>query len=63
MGISKTVLSNWVRMADAADHGLTVPDDPAEVKQMGQALRRIRELEEENEILRRVAAYLSRANL
>ncbi len=63
LGISKTALSNWVRMADAADHGLTVPDDPVEAKQMGQALRRIRELEEENEVLRRAAAYLSRANL
>ncbi len=63
LGISKTALGNWVRMAEAADHGLVIPDDPGEAKQISQALRRIRELEEENEVLRRAAAYLSRANL
>ncbi len=34
--ILKTVLSNWVRMADAADHGLSVPDEPVEAKQEPQ---------------------------
>lgn len=63
LGISKTALSQWVRKADAVKYGLSIPVDPVEAKHVSAALRRIRELEEENEILRRAAAYLSRANL
>lgn len=63
LGVSKSALGLWVKRAAAAEHGLVIPDDLGEVKQVSQVLRRIRELEEENEILRRAAAYLSRANL
>ncbi|WP_157533874.1 IS3 family transposase [Microbacterium sp. oral taxon 186] len=61
-GISEGSLSNWLKQADVEDgkrSGLT--DD--ERKQLREANKRIRLLEQENEVLRRAAAYLSQANL
>ena len=61
-GISEGSLSNWMKQADVGDvkrAGLT--DD--ERKQLREANKRIRLLEQENEVLRRAAAYLSQANL
>ena len=61
-GISEGSLSNWMKQADVEDGkraGLT--DD--ERKQLREANKRIRLLEQENEVLRRAAAYLSQANL
>ncbi|GAA4062505.1 transposase [Microbacterium laevaniformans] len=61
-GISEGSLSNWMKQADVGDGkraGLT--DD--ERKQLREANKRIRLLEQENEVLRRAAAYLSQANL
>ena len=61
-GISEATLQNWLRQADVEDGkraGLT--DD--ERKQLRDANKRIRLLEQENEVLRRAAAYLSQANL
>ena len=61
-GISEGSLSNWMKQADVEDvkrAGLT--DD--ERKQLREANKRIRLLEQENEVLRRAAAYLSQANL
>ena len=61
-GISEGSLSNWMKRADVEDDkraGLT--DD--ERKQLREANKRIRLLEQENEVLRRAAAYLSQANL
>lgn len=52
----------WMKQADIEDGkrpGLT--DD--ERKQLREANKRIRLLEQENEVLRRAAAYLSQANL
>jgi len=43
--------------------GLVPAADVDEMKEMRKALKRIRELEMENEVLRRAAAYLSQANL
>ncbi|MGK2958656.1 MAG: transposase [Acidimicrobiales bacterium] len=61
-GISKSALSSWLLRADRDDgirSGATT-DELAE----NQALRkRLRLLEQENEVLRRAAAYLSQANL
>lgn len=65
MGVSKSALQVWVRDAELQRRGLT-PAAPGDVEaQRGQAqlLKRIRELEMENEILRRASAYLSQANL
>lgn len=61
-GISEGSLTNWLKQADVEDDkraGLT--DD--ERKQLREANRRIRLLEQENEVLRRAAAYLLQANL
>lgn len=61
-GISEASLSNWLKKADIEDGrapGLT--ED--ERKQLREANKRIRLLEQENEVLRRAAAYLSQANL
>ena len=61
-GISEGTLSNWMKKADVEDGhrpGLSVEDR----KQLREANKRIRLLEQENEVLRRAAAYLSQANL
>jgi len=61
-GISETCLQNWLRQADVEDGnrpGTTVSES-AELRELR---RRNRLLEQENEVLRRAAAYLSQANL
>nr|WP_255438866.1 IS3 family transposase [Propioniciclava sp. MC1683] len=63
MGMAKTTLQAWVRDARFQSHGMTPTTDPEQRKDMAQALRRIRELEMENEVLRRAAAYLSQAHI
>lgn len=42
---------------------MTPSSDPDERCEMAVAVRRIRELEMENEVLRRAAAYLSQAHI
>ena len=61
-GISEGALSNWLKRADIEDGnrpGVTV----REAAELREARKRIRLLEQENEVLRRAAAYLSQANL
>jgi len=61
-GIAESCLRNWLKAADVADGkrpGVS-GDDAAELRELR---RRNRLLEQENEILRRAAAYLSQANL
>ncbi|MEV4421955.1 IS3 family transposase [Patulibacter sp. NPDC049589] len=61
-GISETCLTNWMRNADVeagARPGVAV----AESQELRELKRRNRLLEQENEVLRRAAAYLSQANL
>ncbi|MEP6855474.1 MAG: IS3 family transposase [Pedococcus sp.] len=61
-GISEGTLSNWLKRADVQDGhrpGLT----DAERVELRESKKRIRLLEQENEVLRRAAAYLSQANL
>ena len=61
-GIAESCLRNWMRRADVEDglkSGLAAGDN-AELR---EAKKRIRLLEQENEVLRRAAAYLSQANL
>lgn len=61
-GISETCLNNWMKQADVeagARPGVTV----AESQELRELKRRNRLLEQENEVLRRAAAYLSQANL
>ncbi len=61
-GISESCLTGWMKSADVED-GLkpgTTASDNAELR---EARKRVRLLEQENEVLRRAAAYLSQANL
>jgi transposase-like protein len=61
-GISEGTLSNWMKAADVEEGvrpGLT--HDAAE--ELKALRRRTKLLEQENEVLRRAAAYLSQANL
>jgi transposase-like protein len=61
-GISESCLRNWLSKADVEEGrrpGLTSADS-AELRELK---RRNRLLEQENEVLRRAAAYLSQANL
>jgi len=61
-GISEGCLHGWMKKADVEDGnrpGVTVKD----ATELREARKRIRLLEQENEVLRRAAAYLSQANL
>ena len=61
-GISESCLRSWLHRADVEDGhrpGVTV----AESAELRELKRRNRLLEQENEVLRRAAAYLSQANL
>jgi transposase len=61
-GISEGSLANWMKQADIEDGrrpGLT----DAERDELRELKKRNRLLEQENEVLRRAAAYLSQANL
>lgn len=61
-GISESCLTNWMKTADVED-GVKPGTTTAENAELREARKRIRLLEQENEVLRRAAAYLSQANL
>lgn len=61
-GISESCLRNWMRQADVED-GTRPGVTAAESAELRELKRRNRLLEQENEVLRRAAAYLSQANL
>jgi transposase len=61
-GISESCLRNWLRRADVED-GVRPGTTTAESVELRELKRRNRLLEQENEVLRRAAAYLSQANL
>ena len=63
LGIAKTRLQAWMRDARCKSYAMTPTTDLEAGKDMSQALRRIRELEMENEVLPRAAAYLSQAHI
>lgn len=56
-GISESCLRNWLAKADHAD---APAGDNRSAAELREAKKRIRLLEQENEVLRRAAAYLSR---
>jgi len=61
-GVSESCLQRWLKLADIEDGnrpGVTAAD----AAELREAKKRIRLLEQENEVLRRAAAYLSQANL
>ena len=61
-GISEGSLANWMKKADIED-GRRPGLSDADRAELREAKKRIRLLEQENEVLRRAAAYLSQANL
>ena len=61
-GISESCLRNWLHAADVED-GVRPGTTAAESAELRELKRRNRLLEQENEVLRRAAAYLSQANL
>ena len=61
-GIHPMTLSNWLSQ-DAIDAGTKAGSTTTESAELREANKRIRLLEQENEVLRRAAAYLSQANL
>ena len=61
-GISESCLRNWLSKADVED-GRRPGVTEKESAELRELKRRNRLLEQENEVLRRAAAYLSQANL
>lgn len=61
-GISESCLQRWLKLADIED-GVRPGSTQAEAAELREAKKRIRLLEQEVEILRRAAAYLSQASL
>ena len=61
-GVHPMTLTKWMRQADV-DEGTKPGRSTGESGELRDARRRIRLLEQENEVLRRAAAYLSQANL
>ena len=57
-GISATTVQNWVNRAEI-DDGVRAGVTSTESVELRDARKRIRLLEQENEVLRRAAAYLS----
>ena len=61
-GISEGCLHNWMKAADVADRKR--PDlTREESEQLRELKKRNRLLEQENEVLRKAAAYLAQANI
>ena len=61
-GISEASLTNWLKAADV-EEGQRPRVTKDESEELRQLRRRAKLLEQENEVLRRAAAYLSQANL
>jgi transposase len=63
LGISDSCLRNWMAQADADENGGGQRLTSEEKKELAELRRRNRVLEQENEILRRAAAYFARENV
>jgi len=61
-GISESCLNTWLSRADR-DEGVRPGSTSDELSENRALRRRVKLLEQENEVLRRAAAYLSQANL
>lgn len=61
-GISESCLTGWLKAADV-EAGIKPGLTAADAAEQRELKRRVRLLEQENEILRRAAAYLSQAHL
>ena len=63
LGISESCLRNWMAQADADENGSTTKLSSAEKRELAELRRKNRQLELENEILKRAAAYFARENI
>ena len=63
LGISESCLRNWMAQADADEGGSQVKLTSAEKKELAELRRKNRQLEMENEILKRAAAYFARESV
>ena len=63
LGISESCLRNWMAQADADDNGGGLKPTSTEKKEIAELRRKNRQLEMENEILKRAAAYFARESL
>lgn len=61
-GVHPMTLQEWMRRADV-DEGNRPGMTSGQSAELREASKRIRLLEQENEVLRRAAAYLSQANM
>jgi transposase len=61
-GVHPMTLTKWLRRADV-DEGVKPGKSTSDAGELRELRRRNRLLEQENEVLRRAAAYLSQANL
>ncbi|SER96985.1 Transposase and inactivated derivatives [Lentzea albida] len=61
-GVHPMTLFKWLRQAEV-EEGAKPGASRAEAAELREARKRIKLLEQENEILRRATAYLSQANL
>jgi transposase len=61
-GISESCLARWLSVADSEDGQVdsTKPSSGVDEDQMRELLKRNKQLEQENEILRRATAYFAR---
>lgn len=59
-GISESSLTNWLKAAEAEEDGKQARPAQPETAELAELRKRNRLLEQENEVLRRAAAYLSR---
>ena len=63
LGISESCLRNWMAQADADENGSTTRLSSVEKKELAELRKKNRQLELENEILKRAAAYFARENI
>ena len=63
LGISESCLRNWMAQADADENGSQVKLTSTEKKELAELRRKNRQLEMENEILKRAAAYFARESV
>jgi transposase-like protein len=62
LGVSESCLRNWMSQADTDDNG-GAKLSSAEKKELAELRKKARQLELENEILKRAAAYFARENV
>lgn len=63
LSISESCLRNWLAQADTDEGGRADRLNSGEKRELSELRRRNRQLETENEILKRAAAYFARENV